>query len=83
MVQTVMNRLNILRLFQSTVTQIVLDPGVPREDTALFPGQRCESGCESFFLRASLKGSEKVPAEFIAWALDPFWISQVAMRKVF
>lgn len=66
MVKTVMSRLNILRLFQSTVRQTVIDPDVLCEDTALFPGQGCESGCEAFFLHAGLKGSEKVPAEFIA-----------------
>lgn len=42
MVKTEMNRLNILGLFQSIVRQVVLDPDVPHEDTALSPGQRWE-----------------------------------------
>lgn len=59
------------------------DPDIPHEDTAWFPGQRCESGSDPFSPHTGLKESEKVPAELMAWALDLLWLLQVAMRKVF
>lgn len=66
LVNSVVNAMNTLRLFQRAVCQVVLDPDIPHEDTAVFPGQRCESCHDPFSLKASLKGSEKAPVEFMA-----------------
>lgn len=61
MVNSVMNGVNALRLFQCTVSQVVLGPDIPHEDTALFPGQRCEM-LWPIFLKSKLERKWEGPS---------------------